>query len=63
VKLLWRDLPQCVLSKKRDLGPDSRVVEPIDINAGQPVSEEGRPQGQFHGTPLALALNPLDGGA
>jgi hypothetical protein len=60
VEPLRRNLPQHVLGEQRNLRPHRGVVEPVDIDAAEPVAKERRPARQLDGAPLALALDPLD---
>jgi hypothetical protein len=56
VKFVGRDLPQLILGEQWDFGPHGRVVEPVEIDAPQPVAKERRPHSQFDGAALAHAL-------
>jgi hypothetical protein len=60
VEPLRRNLSQRVLGEQRNLRPHRGVVEPVDIDAGEPAAKERRPARQLDGAPLALALDPLD---
>jgi hypothetical protein len=60
VEPLRRNLPQRVLGEQRNLRPHLGLVEPVDIDAAEPLAKERRSPRQFDRAPLALALNPLD---